>query len=137
MSEPTQPSHGSKLWGSIFVCFLIWACYLFFCPNFVGGGPSKINRIFNNLRILQGAQGQWALEHHMTGSEVVTQEAIASYCGRDGWIKPVAGELYILKTLREIPEAQLTRDLEGRPKGTVFRLGTNGEETIILPDKPR
>jgi hypothetical protein len=77
------------------------------------------------------------LENHLTGSEVVTKEAIAPYLNSDGWVKPVAGEAYTLKTVRELPEAVLTREVDGRPAGTVFRLGTNGQEIILLPDKTR
>jgi hypothetical protein len=86
---------------------------------------------------LDGAVQQWALDHGRTGAVVVTREDIAPYLRHspdtNGWVKSVAGERYILKTITDSPEAHLTRDLEGRPKGTVIRLGTNMHVEIILP----
>lgn len=106
-------------------------------PNFVGGGPSKTSRITNNLRQLAGAKEQWALEHSKTGAVAVTREDIAFYFGRggiDAYIVPVANERYTLGNLNQSPEALLTRPLEGRPKGTIIRLGTNSAVEIILPN---
>jgi len=76
------------------------------------------------------------LEHGLTGAAVPTKEDIIPYLhgfdvDADGWIKPVAGERYNLRCLVEVPEAELTRDLEGRPKGTRIRLLTNGKSFSI------
>jgi len=96
-------------------------------------------RIINNLRSIEDAVQQWALEQTRTGAVEVTWMNIGPYLGHspvsEGRVKAVAGEIYTLKSLVESPEAQLTRDLEGRPKGTVIRLGTNDAE-FILPKLP-
>jgi hypothetical protein len=101
-------------------------------------GRARTGEIVNNLRQLDGAVSVWAMEQHQTGAVMMTKEDIAPYVkhllDRDGWVKSVAGELYILKPLPESPEAVLTREVEGRPKGTVFRFRTNGDLQLqIIP----
>ena len=106
-------------------------------PNFVRGGPSKINGIINNLRQIDGACQQWAASHDQTGAVLVTWADIAPYLrptpGPQGPVKQVAGERYILKPLPQPPEAVLTREVEGHPMGTIVRFSTNGLEEIIPP----
>jgi hypothetical protein len=101
-------------------------------PNYVGNSRSKTLEIVNNLRQLDGAMQQWAFEHGKTGAVMATEQDVAPYLRHS--LKPVAGERYILKTLSESPEAQLTHRLEGRPKGSVLRLNTNGAFDVILPN---
>jgi hypothetical protein len=112
-------------------------------PNFVHSGTTKLNGIISNLRILDGAKQQWALEHNRTGPVEVTREDVAEYLGvgpYEGWVELVAGEQYALRNLTEMPEAELTRDMEGLPKGTRIRLladgtnnGTNWRHAEIIP----
>lgn len=106
-------------------------------PHFIRSGPSKITGIISNLRQIDAAKQQWASEHEQRGNALPTKEDIAPYFlpHLNGWVKPVAGELYRIKSLCESPEAQLTHALEGKPKDTLFRLGTNDDE-IILPPIP-
>jgi hypothetical protein len=140
MSEPEEITRSRRFWGWCLFCVLISPIVLVVLSitttPFTGSrGPSKTSGIFYNLRNLYSAQGQWALENHLASSEQVTKEAITPYMLRGDWIKPVAGEIYILKTAKELPEAVLTRETDGRPSGTVFRLGTNAEEIILLPNQ--
>ena len=111
----------------ILVVFLVSLC----APNFVRSGPSKTGWIVNNLRQLDGAKQQWGLDHGKTGAVMVTEEDVAPYLRS---FKPAAGERYILKALSESPEAQLTREVGGNPKGSVLRLDTNGAAEVILPN---
>lgn len=105
-------------------------------PNYVKSGRSKTNVIISNLRQIEGAKQRWALDHGRTGSVVVTEQDIAVYLGHAaGWLRPVAGERYILNSLTQLPEAELTHSALGHPQGTRFRLTTNDYE-IILPNKP-
>jgi len=117
----------------LFVAFLIAIAM----PNCVHSEPSKTRAIQNNLRQLDGATQLWALDHHQTGAVVPTWEDIAPYLKRASdprvRVKPVAGEVYVLKVLTQSPEAVLTRQVDGMPKGTVLRFGTNGDLEIILP----
>jgi hypothetical protein len=95
---------------------------------------SKLNGIISNLRILDGAKQQWAFEHHRTGAVEVTREDIAAYLrgpAFEGWVQPVAGEQYVLKTLIESPEAKLTCMVDGRPEGTRIRLLPDGTQFSV------
>jgi hypothetical protein len=119
---------GGPLALGLFVAFLASLAV----PNFVSHGPSKANVIINNLRQLDGAVQRWGLDHQKTGAVVVTWGDIAPYIKA---MKPVDGEVYVLKDLDHSPEAVLTRKLGERPKGTVLRLGTNGDLQVILPKR--
>ena len=104
--------------------------------NFVRSGPSKTGTIIHNLRLIDGAKQEWALEHHQTGAVAISKDDLVPYLKRpphlDGWVKPVAGERYTIKLLTESPEAQLTRDLGHLPEGTRFLL-TESNDAIVLP----
>jgi hypothetical protein len=120
---------------------LIAGWFLLSTRNHVGGGPNKTSGIIYRLRLIDGAKGQWGLEHHQTGAALPTKEDLIPYLGgifktdadADAWMKPVAGEHYNIKTLAEVPEAELTHDLEGRPKGTVIRLANNWADQFLYP----
>ena len=133
MSEPKQSSRRIVFTWLVIaaVAYLVW---LVCVPNFPGSRTSKINGIINNLRQLDAAKQQWALDHGRTGAVLVTEQDIAPYVRQPpGRVRPVAGERYILNRLDQSPQAELTRQLLQRPKGTRFRLnGTNGYE-VILP----
>lgn len=126
MSEPKHTLHSAVLFGVITVVVL----FLGLMPhvlNHVRSGPSCIVRIIGNLRQLDGAKQQWALDHQ-TGAVEVTRGEIAGYLrhtGCPGWVQPVAGERYVLNSLTDFPEAVLTHSLEGKPEGTRLRLSLN------------
>ena len=112
---------------SIVAFLLVYAIYM---PNFVKSGPGYTNRIINNLRQLDGAKQQWALDHNRTGAVVVTKADIAPYLRRDFWVTPVAGESYTIGTLEQSPEAHLTRQVDNHAKGTVIRFAGDTIEFI-------
>lgn len=64
-------------------------------PNFVKARENaQLNSIFNNLRILEGAKDQWALENKKgTGESIADITTISDYL-KGGTIKPVVGEVY-------------------------------------------
>ena len=131
-------SERCRSWGTFLVLGLFVALLATFAvPNYVGGGHSKTVGIEHNLRQLDGAVQQWGIDHHQTGAVVVTWENVAPYLKAapevHSGMKPVDGEVYVVKDLMHSPEAVLTRKLGERPKGTVLRLGTNGALEIILP----
>jgi hypothetical protein len=102
---------------------------------------SKIGAIENLLRMIDGSVSQWAIETHQTAGAFPSQKDIAPYLSpslfdRNGSLKSVAGERYVLRPLPQSPEAVLTREVEGRAKGTVFYCGTNGDVEIqVRPPK--
>ena len=117
----------------LFVAFLATIAV----PNRPGSRTSKTHAIESNLRQLDGAVAYWGIEHHQTGAVAVTWKDVALYLKADpdvhGGMKSVAGEVYVLKTLTQSPEAVLTRKLADKPKGTVLRLGTNGDVQFVFP----
>src|ERR1044072_2232993 len=64
-------------------------------PNFVKARENaQLNSIFNNLRILEGAKDQWALENKKgTGDAVASVGTVSDYL-KGGAIKNVVGETY-------------------------------------------
>src|SRR6266850_2677310 len=64
-------------------------------PNFVKARENaQLNSIFNNLRIIEGAKDQWALENKKgTGDTVGSIVTISDYL-KGGTVKPVVGETY-------------------------------------------
>ena len=120
---------------------MLGLCVAFLAAIAVANSPgprtSKIHAIVSNLQQLEGAVQMWGIDHHQTGAVAVTWEDVAPYLRADphvqGGMKSEAGEVYVLKTLTQPPEAVLTRKLGDRPKGTVVRLETNGDFQIVLP----
>jgi hypothetical protein len=136
MTTPTRAWLRSLAWSLLLVCCLVFARS--FMPRFVESNRSETHLIAQNLLQLDGAVQQWALDHSRPDAAVVTKQDVAPYLQRlrhNGWVKSVAGELYTLGTVTNSPQAVLTQELGGRPKGTIFRLGTNGALEIILPNK--
>ena len=63
-------------------------------PNFVRARETaQLNSIFNNLRILEGAKDQWALEAKKGTGQAVTAADIKDYL-KGGTINSVVGESY-------------------------------------------
>lgn len=64
-------------------------------PNFVKARENaQLNSIFNNLRIIEGAKDQWALEAKQgTGTVIANMNVISDYI-KGGTVKPVVGETY-------------------------------------------
>ncbi len=87
------------------------------------------NTVINNLRQIDGAKDQWALEKRHPGSVKVTLEDLAPYL-RGGLVQPVRGEKYLLTTVEEAPQAILTRKVDGYPIGTLVKLD---EPWMVLP----
>jgi hypothetical protein len=138
MGEPREPSYRVLIVGTVTFAAFVGLMWLVCAPNFIRSGTSKTNGIVNNLRRLDGAKQQWALEHHRTGATEVAREDIAEYVGvppHKGWVQAVAGERYTLNLLTESPEAELTRAVDGRPKGTRFRLLPEGVRFSVSPLK--
>ena len=76
-------------------------------PNFVKARTtSQTNACINNLRQIDGAVQQWALETHQTGSAMVTQSACMPYMGRGNtgtWPACPAGGSYTVVSVNVKP----------------------------------
>ena len=89
-------------------------------PNFVKARTTaQMNAMMNNLRMLDGAKEQWALENRkQTGSDVSDAD-IAPYL-RNRKINPVIGEEYILNPIGTAPQVKLKEALQGHPAGSLI-----------------
>jgi Mg-chelatase subunit ChlD/type II secretory pathway pseudopilin PulG len=78
--------------------------------------------IINNLRLLDSAKQQWALEQRKSATDVPTMQDLQAYLGRGehGDVPAVAGETYNLGAVAQQPVAQL------ETKG--------GKKMVTLPD---
>jgi hypothetical protein len=99
---------GSKIIYSaiiILVGFFAWAAI----PNFVRSGTSPANACINNLRIIDAAKQQWAIENGITNAQIVVREnQITNYWGRSGKMPhcPSLG-IYTIGKLGDLPTCSL------------------------------
>ncbi|PYM13849.1 MAG: prepilin-type cleavage/methylation domain-containing protein [Verrucomicrobia bacterium] len=90
-------------------------------PNFVKARQTaQYNTILNNLRIIEGAKDQWALENKKPSDAKVTEQDIAQYL-RGGRINPVAGETYNINPVGTPPTATLSQPIMNHPAGSVIK----------------
>ncbi len=90
-------------------------------PNFVKARETaQLNSIFNNLRIIEGAKDQWALESK-NGTGAATSLSIISDYLKGGTVKSVVGETY-------------TTDVVGSPANakTPVKLGSYAANSDIF-----
>src|SRR6266568_7144192 len=79
-------------------------------PNFVKvRTTSQSNSIINNLRQLDGAKQQWALENHKSANDEPTLSDLIPFMGRGGagLPQPVMGETYVVGRVGEPVTAEL------------------------------
>jgi prepilin-type N-terminal cleavage/methylation domain-containing protein len=95
MQIKTNKTAGFTLVEIMIVVAIIGLLAAIAIPNFVKAREnSQLNAIFNNLRIIEGAKDQWALENKKgTGDVVASLVTISDYL-KGGTVKPVVGETY-------------------------------------------
>jgi hypothetical protein len=117
-------------------------------PYFAGSHTSKITSIINNLRQIDGAKQEWAIESGFTNADQVaqltnrlTEQDLEPYLrfqtNRDGSYRSVMGEIYSVGPMSKSPEARLVRSYYSYPKGSIIRLASDTNRPpweIIFPD---
>ena len=79
-------------------------------PNFVRARESaQLNTIANNLRILEGAKEQYALEYKLATSAPVTEADLLPYLKGQLAINPVVQETYTIVDVGTLITATLTQ----------------------------
>ncbi len=117
----TDPSQKALLLSSMQPAAVAGLLAAIAIPNFVKARDSaQYNSILNNLRILEGAKDQWALENNKPSNSKVTEQDIASYI-RGGRVNPVAGETYQLNPIGTPATATLGRKIMNHPAGSVIK----------------
>ena len=87
-------------------------------PNFVRARENaQLNSILNNLRILDGAKDQWALEQKQGTGATPAWTDLAPYL-KGGTIKGVVGETYTIVTVGASAYATATVNLGTYTSGT-------------------
>jgi secreted protein with Ig-like and vWFA domain/uncharacterized protein involved in exopolysaccharide biosynthesis len=113
-------------------------------PNFTRArNTTKANSVLNNLRILEGAKDQWALENKKSGDDVVTLGDLKDYL-KGGEVKTVLGENYIVGKVSDPVTAEVeaseakqafggvaTKQPAQTTRGERARLNAEGELTFV------
>jgi len=94
-------------------------------PNFVRAREqAQLNSILNNLRILEGAKDQWALENKKGTGQAVTIPDVGAYL-KGGTIRSVVGETYDPTSIGTNSTATLPGNI---------KLGTYGGGAVIASE---
>jgi hypothetical protein len=156
MNEAFEDDSGWPWYWHLLIILLLGGFLLAISiPNFIGGGPSKIDYVINNLRQIDGAKNEWAFEHGFTNESQIsqltnlpTENDLFPFIKRptdqsNNLVQSYCGEIYMANPMNKPPEAKLARKMpygtEKLPIGTIIRLPTNTNFwlEILLPDGTR
>ena len=76
---------------------------------------AQFSSIGNNLRLIEGAKQQWALENKKAAADVVATPELTEYLRHHRFPNPVVGETYVVGTVEDLVVADTTAVLLGKP----------------------
>jgi hypothetical protein len=78
-------------------------------PNFIGDNRiSPANACINNLRQIDGAKNEWALEHNAKTNDIVTINQLTNYLYHGIMLKCPSGGIYTIGKVGENPTCSLS-----------------------------
>jgi Tfp pilus assembly protein PilE len=90
-------------------------------PNFIKARETaQYNAVLNNLRMMESAKEQWALENKKREGSPVTEQNLTEYL-RGGRINPIAGETYNINPVGTPATATLSQRIMNHPAGSVIK----------------
>ena len=117
----SDPSKKALLMSTVEPAAVVGLLAAIAIPNFVKARETaQYNAIMNNLRMIEGAKAQWALENRKRTGDLVTEQNLSAYL-RGGKINPVAGETYHLNPVGTPATATLSRKITSHPAGSVIK----------------
>ena len=139
--KPTENTAGQK-WITV-ICLLVLGFLGFaFIMEYLARtgpltGPVALHGISDNVRKIAVAKEVWAVEHQKKGAVLLVEGDLSEYLSplnREAIFgKTRSREIYRIMPLGRSPEAELTRQVDGKPKGTILRLGTSNIIEVIFP----
>jgi len=120
MQIKTNRKSGFTLVEIMIVVAIIGLLAAIAIPNFVRARESaQLNSIANNLRILEGAKEQWALENKKATTDTVAIADVQPYL-KNNTVAAVVGETYAFSTVADLITATTGGTLAG--KGPTFTI---------------
>ena len=115
MQIKTSRKSGFTLVEIMIVVAIIGLLAAIAIPNFVRARESaQLNSIANNLRILEGAKEQWALENKKSTTDTVTTTDLTTYLKNNTMPQSVVGETYEVSKVNVLAIANTTATLAGK-----------------------
>ncbi len=109
MEESSIPPKKRSRWPFILaLTFVLILGAMIVVPNFVRAHTTKcLNACVNNLRQIDGAKEQWALEHKLTNGTPINVEQVNGYI-KGGAVKCPAGGTYTYGNVDQPPVCSIS-----------------------------